>query len=371
MEIKIEKEKLLNLLRWTQGIVEKRSPMVILSNLLLEAQDKNLRVTATDLEVVVTTEGEIDSKGSGRWVVSARHFFEIVREAPTTEIKLVSSQGKGLEIRSGKAHFKVVGMNPDEFPQIPPPTSKGEVKIDPDDLKDMIENTFYSVSTDETRYTLNALYFTGINGTDGKNLLRLVATDGHRLSYSEKEVDKKWKLEKGILLPRKGVQELKKLLSEGEGDVFVTSDEKIISFRRGGVSLSIRLTEGEYPQYEQVIPKETDKVISVERDPFAGSLRRASILTAHEGRGVRLEISSGILEVSSAHADLGEAKEELAIDYRGPKFDVAFNPKYLLDILSVLQDEKVVLELKDDVSPCVIRSEFDRGFLALVMPMRI
>lgn len=371
MELKIKKTNFLNLLRWSQGIVERKSTMLILSNLLIDVVSQKIKITATDLEVVLTAEGEVEGKGTGRWVVSARHLYELVREAPQEEIRLSSGDGFGLSLTSGKAEFRVVGMKPDDFPQLPTVSTKEEIPIDLDDLSEMIENTSYAVATDETRYNLNGLYLVGTQGKDNSNLLRMVATDGHRLSYSERPIGKKWKQEKGLLIPRKGVQELKKLVSEGTGELSVSHDDKAIQFSRSGVSLLVRLIEAEYPDYEQVIPKNSDRVVSVDRESIMGALKRASILASSEGRGVKLDFSSNLLKLTSSNPEMGETREEVLVDYKGQKFEVAFNPRYLVDVLSVLEDQKVVLELKDEVSPCVVRSEFDRGFLALVMPMRV
>ncbi len=366
MEFKIKKTDFLNLLRWTQGIAEKRSTMQILSNLLLEAVDKCLKVTATDLEMALVAEGAIEGRGGLRLAVNAKHLYDIVREAPQEEIRMAKSDALGVEVSSGKARFKIVGMNPDDYPQIPKVDSRTEIPMEADALSEMVENTFYAVSTDETRYTLNGLYF-----TQGKeDRLRVVATDGHRLSYSERPVEK-WKPAKGLLVPRKGIQELKKLLAEGLGELLFSHDEKTVRFRRGPVTLLVRLIEGEFPAYEQVIPQKLDRIASIDRDLLVGAMRRASILATTEGRGVRFGFSPNLLEVTSSHPDVGETSEEIPADYKGSKFEVAFNPRYLSDVLSVLEDKKVVLELKDDVSPCVIRSEFDRNFLALVMPMRL
>ncbi len=234
----------------------------------------------------------------------------------------------------------------------------------------MIGKTYYAASTDETRYTLNGLYLVKVPKGD-KAFFRVVATDGHRLSYTERETTTQWNLTKGIIIPRKGVAELKNLIGAGEGGLSVHIDEKAILFRKGKIALTVRLIEGDFPNYEQVIPKKVEKIVSVDRGALVGALRRASIMTSDQARGVRLAFSSSSLEVSASHPDLGEATEEILIDYKGGNFQVGFNPRYFLDVLSVLEDEKVVLELKDEVSPCVIRSEFDRGFLALVMPMRI
>lgn len=383
MELKIKKSEFLNLLRWFQGIIDRRGTMPILSNLLLEARlagpdstpSDGLRISATDLEVALVASVGAEVKKGGRAVVQGRHLYEIVREAPEEEIRLSAKGEGGIEVASGKSRFCVVGMRPEDFPSFSTPTGREEIELDKDDLGDMIEKTFYAASADETRYTLNSLYFTRITRGE-KEILRLVATDGHRLSFTErgfkeKVGGEKTVLGKGVIVPRKGINEIKKILAEGEGEIKMTLDEKTILVRRGGVLLSIRLVEGEFPNYEQVIPKKSDRVVSVARGAIVGALRRAAIMTTGEGRGVKFAFSPGRLEISASHPDLGEAVEEVEVDYKGPSFHVGFNPRYFLDILNVLEDEKVVLELKDEVSPCLIRSEFDRRFLALVMPMRI
>jgi DNA polymerase-3 subunit beta len=374
VEFKIKKADFLNLLKWPQGIVEKRGTMPILSNILLESIEKGeLKVTATDLEISLVAEGIADIRSPGKVVLNARNLYEIVKESPDETILVTGREAHGVEIKSGKAKFRMVGMNPEEFPKLPQitrkdATSNGTV-IDAEDLEEMIAKTFYATSSDETRYTLSGLYWVKVTKA-GKSYLRLVATDGHRLAYDERE-SSQWNLPKGIIVPRKGIVELKNLLSTGAGDLFISVDERSVIFQKGKVTLIVRLVEGEFPSYELVIPQSSDKIISVDRTLLSGALRRASIMTSDQVKGVRMSFGSGLLEVSSSHPDLGEAREELAIDYKGANFQVGFNPRYFLDILNAVEDEKVILELKDEVSACVVRSEFDRGFLALVMPMRI
>lgn len=370
MEIKIKKTDFLNLLKWSQGIVEKRGTMPILSNLLLEGTSGALKIAATDLEISLVAEGVAETKSNGRAVVNARNLYEIIKEAPEEIIRIAGKGASGIEVASGKAKFRVIGMNPDEFPSLAQVSEKNEVEIDAGEFEEMIEKTVYAASTDETRYTLNGLYLTKVSKGE-KAFFRVVATDGHRLAYTERPTTAKWNLAKGIIVPRKGVAEIRNLLASGEGDLKVAIDEKAMVVRKGRVALTIRLIEGDFPAYEQVIPKKSDKVISVDRGLLTGALRRAAIMTSDQARGVRLAFSSGLIMVTASHPDLGEASEEIPIEYKGANFQVGFNPRYFLDVLGILEDEKVVLELKDEVSPCVIRSEFDRGFLALVMPMRI
>lgn len=370
MDLKIKKSDFLGLLKWSQGIAEKRGTMPILSNLLLEATPGQLKISATDLETVLVVDGQAEVKNGGRAVLNARNLYEIIREAPEEGIRLSLKGEQGMEVSSGKSRFRLVGMSPDEFPTLPGMSGRFDQGLEAEELETMIEKTFYAASSDETRYTLNGLFFTSVTRGE-KQLLRLVATDGHRLSYVERETGKKWNLPKGIIVPRKGISELKSLLSGGEGDLFISMDEKAIVFKRGKVTLSVRLIEGDFPAYDQVIPKKTEKIVSVGRNDLIGALRRTSIMTSDAGRGVRFSLSPGRLEVSSANPDMGEATEEIVADYKGSSFAVGFNPRYFLDLLDVVEDEKIVLEFKDEVSPCLIRSEFDRGFLSLVMPMRI
>lgn len=371
MELKIKKGEFLSLLRWTQGIAEKRGTMPILSNLHLEAKTPGaFRISATDLEISITTDGKAEVKTAGKFVLNAKNLYEIVKEAPEETIRLSKKGEHGVEISAGKSNFRLVGMNPEEYPSLPKTTATDFHALDAGELEEMIGKTYYAASSDETRFTLNGLYFVKLAKGD-HSLLRVVATDGHRLSYAERETDKAWKIDKGIIIPRKGISELKKLLSEGEGELSCSIDDKTAHFRRGPITLMVRLIEGDFPTYEQVIPKKTEKIISVGREQLVGALRRAAIMTSETGRGVQFGFDSGRLEIRASNPDMGEATEETSIDYQGPKFQVGFNPRYFLDLLGVLEDEKVVLELKDEVSPCVVRSEFDRGFLALVMPMRI
>ncbi len=370
MQIKLKKDVLSTLLKWGQGIAEKKGTLPILSHVLIEATGETLRISATDLEIAVVAETKAEIKVGGKIAVNARNLFDIVKEAPEESVSLVKKEDQSVEVVSGKSRFRLVGLNPEEFPSLPTVSSQEEIELESADLEEILGKTFYAASTEETRYTLNGVYLLRVSHGE-QSYLRVVATDGHRLSYDERPVQKKWSLEKGIIIPRKGVSEIKNLLTGTEGNLKVSVDDKAILFKRGSVSLLIRLIEGEFPAYEQVIPKKTDKIVSVERGVFVGALRRMSLMTSGIGRGVKFGFSPAFLEMSVSNPDVGDAREEVPIDYKGGTFQIGFNPKYFLDVLSTLEDEKIVLELKDEVSPCVIRSEFDRGFLALIMPMRI
>ncbi len=376
MELKIKQTDFLEALKWTQGIAERKSTMPVLSNVLLSAEDKGLAIMATDLEVSIRIQTPCQVLQKGSVLVNAKGLFDIVREAPHKEIKL-TGQKEAVEVVSGKSEFKVLGMPTNEFPALPSSSDKAVVPLGGSTLLEMIDRTAYAVSTDETRYALNGVYLEPQKDRDNKVVLRMVATDGHRLSYIDREVGSSFKLEEGVIVPRKGLNLLKKLAEDadkglklglGKRELMVTTeadDDEV------GVSLFIRLIEGKFPKYDQVIPKKNGRIVSLPRKDLVGALRRADIMAQDRAHPVCFSVSPGHLEISSSNPDLGEVKEDLEAEYKGDTFQVGFNARYFLDVLNVLADEKVVLSLGDELSPCVVKSEFDRGFLALVMPMRL
>jgi DNA polymerase-3 subunit beta len=375
MELKIGIAELSKALGRSQGIVEKKSTMPILSHVLLEAKKgADLVVSATDLDIAVSSEHKCEVLKEGAVAVSARHLYDIVRALPEQEVVLRRAQNNYLEIRSGPSEFKLVGLPAEDFPALPRFEKVPFTDLEPGVLLEMIERTFMAVSTDETRYNLNGVYF-----EPSAEALRLVATDGHRLSLSEKPLTGGFGLKRGVILPKKGLQELRKLLSEAvesgtdAGETKLGFVENSAILRRPGVILSMRLIEGLFPDYRQVIPKTGDKVLTVGRDRFLETLRRISLLSSDKAHAVKLELGKDLLRVLSQNPDLGEAKEEVPVSYQGEPLKIGFNARYLLDVLAVVKSKDVKLELADDLSPGVVRGgdEADAGFTAVVMPMRI
>jgi DNA polymerase-3 subunit beta len=351
--------------------------MPILSHVLLEAKKAELVVSATDLDLAVSSEhGEgCEILKEGALAVSARHLYEIVRALPEQQVTLKKAHNNYLEVRSGPSEFRIVGLPAEDFPTLPRFEKVPFGDVDPKLLLDMIERTFFAVSTDETRYNLNGVYF-----EPSAEALRLVATDGHRLSLVEKQAGATFGLKRGIILPKKGLQELRKLLAEAaeaspdkpaETKLGFVENSAIV--RRPGVTLSMRLIEGLFPDYRQVIPKAGDRSVKIGRDRFQETLRRISLLSTDKAHAVKLEITKGILRVTSQNPDLGEAKEEVPVEYAGEPLKIGFNARYILDVLAVIQSKDVTFELADDLSPGVLRGgdEADQGFTAVVMPMRI
>jgi DNA polymerase-3 subunit beta len=368
MEIKAKRGDLLAALYWTQSIVERRNTMPILANVLIESQKGDIRVTATDLEVGVRggVEGEVLKDGSV--TVNAKKLYEITREVPDEQMRLKRLENDWVEIRSGKSVFKIVGMDAREFPQFPKIEAKGLSTTPASTIREMIERTIFAVSTDETRYSLNGVYIE--EGEAGR--IRMVATDGHRLSYEERSLGSVG-LTKGVILPRKGLSELKKLLENGaNGAVSLGFKENMGLAIKDRVELFMRLIEGEFPDYTKVIPKGNPNIAKIAHDELLQALRRVSILSSERYKGIKMEFDHGRLSLSANNPDLGEAVEEIEAAYEGKPITIGFNARYMIDALSVLgSDGDVDIELKDELSPSIIRKPGNEGYLYVLMPMRL
>lgn len=368
MEIKAKRGDFLAALYWTQSIVERRNTMPILANVLIECQKREIRVTATDLEVGVrsSVDGEVVKEGT--ITVNAKKLYEIVREVPQEELRLNRLENDWVEIRSGKSVFKIVGLDAREFPQFPKFGPTGLVSAPASVIREMIEKTIFSVSTDETRYSLNGVFIEQSTG----DKVRMVATDGHRLAFVERGLGALG-LEKGVILPRKGVGELKKLLEDGEdGVVSLGFKENMGLVMKDRVELFMRLIEGDFPDYSKVIPKGNPYVAKIEHQELLQALRRVSILSSERYKGVKMEIRDGKVSISANNPDLGEAVEEIDVEYKGKALAIGFNARYLLDVLGVLgAGTEVEMDLKDELSPGLIRKGGDDGYLYVLMPMRL
>lgn len=370
MEIKITKGELLNGLTLVQGVVEKRTTMPILANVLLEAKGKNFNMVATDLEVGVTSQLEADIIGEGRVAVHARGLYDIVRELPEEMIHFKTGDNYRIDIKCGRAAFKVVGLSPEEFPALPKKGEGSNLKLESDLLRQMIEKTYFAMSTDETRYNLNGVYIEQYKEGD-KDLLRMVATDGHRLSIVDRQVKGKWKLPKGVIIPKKGILELKRIIDDSDGEVDLWIDEKHAVISSRNTTLIIRLIDGQFPPYKQVVPAQTKRQVGIERKTILQALKRVSVLSADRSRGVKFVFSPKNLELSTSNPDFGEAREELPVNYKGEKFEIGFNARYFIDVLNVIQDDQAQFQMGDDTTPCILKSEHDSGFVHIVMPMRL
>lgn len=368
MKIKAKRGNLLATLYWTQSIVERRNTMPILANVLIESQKGHIRITATDLEVGVRggVDGEVVEEGTV--TVNAKKLYEIIREVPDEQVQMKRLENEWVEVRSGKSVFKIVGLDAREFPQFPEFDAKGLSSVPASTIREMIERTIFSVSTDETRYSLNGVFVEESEG--GK--IRMVATDGHRLAFDERILGSLG-LTKGVILPRKGLSELKKLLENGEdGMVLIGFRENMGLVVKNNVELFMRLIDGDFPDYTKVIPKGNPNVAKIAYAELLQTLRRVSILSSERYKGIKMEFKDGKVSVLANNPDLGEALEEIEVEYKGKPVTIGFNARYLIDVLGVLGGEgEINIELKDELSPSVIRKAGNESYLYVLMPMRL
>ena len=368
MEIRTRREDFLNALSRIQGTVERRNTMPILANVLIETHANRVRVTATDLEVGVRASlgGEIVT--SGRVTVDARKLYEIVRELSEEMIELKRLDNDRVEIQSGKSVFKMVGLDAQEFPVFAENAESDRKECPAQVLKEMIDKTIFSISSDETRSNLNG----ALLHESGKSSVRMVTTDGHRLSLVQRDIGP-FGLEKGVIIPRKGLAELRRLLEDPADEaVSLGFSGNMVFVWTGDVEMSIRLIDGEFPDYDKVIPSDNTGEAIVAQHSLYRALRRVSLLSSDRYRGVRVELQDGSMAISANNPDLGEAAEELEVEYKGQQLAIGYNAQYLLEILGVLErEDQIGMALKDDQSPTLLKRGGDDSLLYVVMPMRI
>jgi DNA polymerase III subunit beta len=342
VELVIDRTSLVNGLSLVQGIVERRNTVPILGHVLMEFNAGSLQLAATDLEVGIRTAIGCQSGKGGSITLNARKLFEIVREAAGEEVQLKSLDGDWVEIKCGRARFKMMGLDPRQFPAMPKQgEQKGQaagkpVKADLDVaaqvLAAMIDKTLFAVSPDETRYNLSGVFVE----SPEPGMVIMVATDGHRLAMIRREI-KDFSTQGGVIIPRKGVGELRKLLDhEGDAQAKLTFDGQLAWLKRGATEISMRLVEGEFPDYRGVIPKHSRYEVKVPRDEILAAVRRVAIFSNERFHGVKLAFSAGSLTVSSTSPDLGEASDTIDVDFKGEDVSIGFNASYVTQALGVI-----------------------------------
>jgi DNA polymerase-3 subunit beta len=375
MEFKISQEEFVKGLYRTQSVVEKKGTMPILLNVLIEAQDSEIVITATDLEIGLKGRHPAEIIKPGRATLSAKKIYEVVKELPESEVSLRVKENHWVEIKSGKSTFNIMGISAESFPSLPSYEEGAFISVETEVLKEMVEKTIFAVSADESRYNLTGVFFTR-KESDSQKEVRMVATDGYRLSLIDRALGEEVKgLESGILLPKKGLVEMNKILEEGGKEAVKTIGISLkgnnFILKKDPVVLIMRLLDAEFPDYRQVIPNAPKRKVSMKRNQIQDSLRRVSILSSEKTRGVKFQFSQDFLELSSYNPEFGEAKEELSVEYSGENILVGFNARFVLEVLNNLKSEGVIFEIEDNVSPAIIRPADDERHTCVIMPMRI
>jgi DNA polymerase III subunit beta len=368
MEFRIATEELKKALHRALGIVERRSTMPILANVLIQANKGGVQVTAFDLDIGLVSEHPAEVLKPGAITVSAKYVHDIVQSLPEAFVTFKKLANNYVEISSGPSSFKIVGMAPEEYPKLPKEENASLVKVSGATMLEMVKKTQFAISSDETRYILNGVYFEPKE--NGK--VRMVATDGHRLALIERDLVGDFKLKAGVIVPRKGLFELKRLLDEApDAECQLGFAENSALFKKPGLTMVMRLIDGQFPEYQRVIPKEGERQASVPKLRFLEGLKRIALLSADKSNAVRITLAEGVLRISSQNPDLGEAKDELPVGYKGSEITIGFNARYLIDVLGVLEADEIIFELGDEHSPGVIHGPGDRSYTAVVMPMRV
>ena len=368
MNLTISKEQIIHGLQAVQNVVSTRTTLPILSNVLLEAEGNRLKLTATDLDVTVTCAVEASVKKGGSTTVPVKKLFGIIRELNNGDIELEVDEKNNCSIRSGASFYKVNGLAAEEYPPMPKFKDEKKVSLKQETVKSMMRKTSFAISTDESRYVLNGIF---MSLKDHK--LTMVATDGRRLALVDEEVDVTEQSQGEFIVPAKAVNELNRLL-QGTGELEIRYSENQAAFNLKddkGFSILIvsKLIEGNYPNYRQVIPGEAKERVSLVREEFLHALRRAEIMTSEKSNSVKLTFTKNNLAITANSPEVGEARESIAVNYKGKDMAIAFNPKYMIDPLSALAEDEVFFELIDELSPGVLK--INAPFLYVVMPMRL
>lgn len=371
MKLKIKKDEILKGLQRIQGVVDKKNTMPILSNMLLVADGKGIEIVATDLEIGLRGRYEAEVEKPGAVTVSAKKMFEIVRELPEENIQIRVEESNWVRIVSGRSQFKLVGLPKEEYPSLPDVAEEGMITIAGEALREMIKKTLYAAGENDARYVLNGLFVHLSQGKGGLNV-RIVGTDGHRLSMIDRVVDAKHK-EESVIIPKKAMLELRRLLEEDESQegFQIGFSKNHALFKRGDLVMVSKLIDGNYPNYQQVLPTQNTKLVTVSKDLITHAVKRVSILSKEKNNAVKLQLEKNQLMLSTNNPEVGEANEEIAIDYKGDSLSIGFNSRYLMDVLTAMEGENITLELNDALSPCLIKEAGNDSYKCVVMPMRV
>jgi DNA polymerase-3 subunit beta len=370
MDFLIQRDELIRALSRVQGIVEKRSTTPILSTVLLQAHEGGLRITATDKAMTYIGNFAANVKTPGEVAVDAANAFQVAKVLPTDAVSITLGDNQRVDVRCGKSHYKLAGQAASDFPLSPSFDATGTLTVQAVDLRRIIDQTWFSIAPDDNRYGLNGAHLDTVETPAGR-MLRMVGTDGNRLSWSQTAFSGTLSIGKRLLLPRKPLAEIRKMIDGIDAKVEVGFGERAAVVRFETTTVHMRLLEAEFPNYKEVLPTSFKRRVIVDRDIFQEGLRRVSIFATDGSHSVRFAFSSDGLILTARKLDAGDAREEVPIDFSGDTITMGFNAKFIQEVLAAITASRITLELGDTLSPCILRPLDDENALFVVMPVRL
>ncbi len=370
MELIVEKGEFERVLQKIQGVSEKRHAIPVLSHFLMSARNGTIRVTATDLDIILKGSCSADVKKDGEYLVPTRKMLDIIKVLPTETVSIELMENGYLSIQSGKSCFRIAGLPAKEFPDLPGKEDGVEFSIQAAEMKVMIDRVIQFVASEDSRVETTGVYCEKVS-REGEEKIRLVGTDGHRLAFVEEKCEQiPDRLTEGIIIPRKGILEVRKLLDGEGGDVLFSVGKSFISTERDNFEITIRLIGGEFPAYREVIPSSFTRTVTVDRDRFIEVLRRVSVIASEKLKTVLFTIKENEVEVTSTSPDYGEGNDMFDGEVEGDEIKVGFNARYLLDVAASSGGEKLIMKIVNEMSPVLFQPGERDDFKAVVMPIR-
>jgi len=375
LSINVSKEDFLPALNSLQSISGKKGTMAVLANVLIQTQDNFIEIIATDLEVGIKKSVAAEIISPGSITLPAKILYEIVRESGSDTIKIEERDKNWARIKAGTSMYNLAGTSSEEYPDFPEYNEDELIELPCDLIKELIEKTIFSVAQErESNYTLTGILLEKEKNEEGKSFVRMVSSDGHRLSIMEKELDKESDdivIEKNTLIPKKGVSEIKKAC-DGQKNFSIGSDKKQIVIKTKNSLMIVRLMNGEFPDYRSIVNViEKNNFIEIDRMGFLEALKRTNLFTEDTFNAIQLRVDENKLVLSSQNMDFGNAKDEMEINYSGEPLELGFNCRYFIDTLQVMRSDTIKAYVNSDQSPCLILGEEDQGFVSIIMPMKI
>lgn len=373
MKFSIQREFFLEGIQKTLSIVEKKTTMPILNNVLIRAEKNKITIVATDREIGLVAGYEAEILDKGDVTVSARKLYEMIREIEGDTVQFEANENHRVTLTSQKIIYKIPGLPADDFPSVTDDRNElNFYKIKGQLIERLIRKTSFAMSADEMRKNLNGVFFETIDD-GGKNKLRMIATDGHRLAMANVDTEGTPfpQMEKGVIIPRKGLGEIRRLIEDAPEEIFLGVRQGMCIIRTDSTMLRVSLVDADYPDYKRVIPTEKGVLVQFDKDTILHALRRMSVISSERYSGVIIKLEKGRMVLESANPDVGEAKDEIEVDYHDKEFSVGYNVKYLIDAIEVIDEKTLIFEIGAGMKPGVIRPAEKDDYLCIVMPLKI